>query len=258
MEADPNPANDSASVTLNAAASANLKILKAATRSTVSVGETMTFYVLVVNLGPSPATGVRVSDVLPPGLTFVSANPAAEYDAITGVWTVGDLDVRAPAALALTVRVTQAGALTNTASIVASDQPDPDPTDNAASATVTAAVAADVGVAQAFTGSTTPGLAAGYTIVVTNQGPSDVAGVTVTDPFPPVFTGITWTCTASCRLDVRVTVGRGRHRHDRHAAGRGHGDLHGGRRHRRGRDRDAREHRHRGGAGRRHRRRRDE
>ena len=196
-------------MTLNAAASANLKIVKAATRSTVSVGETLTFYVLVVNLGPSPATGVRVSDVLPPGLTFVSANPAAEYDAITGVWTVGDLDVKGPAALALTVRVTQAGVLTNTASIAASDQPDPDPTDNAASATVTAAVAADVAVTQAFTGATTPGLAAGYTIVVTNLGPSDVAGVTVSDLFPPVFTGITWTCTASAGSTCASPSGTG-------------------------------------------------
>ena len=95
------------------------------------------------------------------------------------------------------MRVTQAGVFTNTASIAASDQPDPDPTDNADSATVTAAVAADIAVTKAFTGSTTPGLAAGYTIVVTNLGPSDVAGVTVSDVFPPAFTGITWTCTAS-------------------------------------------------------------
>ena len=43
VEADPNPANDSASVTLNAVESANLKIFKAATRATVSVGETLTF-----------------------------------------------------------------------------------------------------------------------------------------------------------------------------------------------------------------------
>ena len=175
----------------------------------MAVGETLTFNVLVVNLGPSPATGVRVSDVLPPGLTFVSANPAAAYDATTGLWTVGDLAANAPAVLALTVRVTQAGALTNTASIVASDQPDPDPTDNAASATVTAAVTADVGVTQAFTGATTPGLAAGYTIVVTNHGPSDVAGVTVTDLLPAVLVAPCWTCVADAGSSCAAAAGTG-------------------------------------------------
>lgn len=33
-----------------------------------------------------------------------------------------------------------------------------------------------------------------YTIVVTNNGPDDVLGVTVTDPFPPEFTNVTWSC----------------------------------------------------------------
>ena len=209
VEADPNTANDSASVTLNAGASANLKVLKVATRSTVAVGEPLTFHVVVVNLGPSPATGVRVSDVLPPGLTFVSAKPAAEYNPTTGVWTVGDLDVNAPAVLELTVLVTQPGALTNTASIVASDQSDPDPTDNAASATVTAAITADVGVAQAFTGATTPGLTAGYSIVVTNHGPSSVAGVTVTDLFPAVLVAPSWTCVADPGSSCAAAAGSG-------------------------------------------------
>ena len=35
-----------------------------------------------------------------------------------------------------------------------------------------------------------------YTIVVTNNGPADVTGATVTDTFDPILT-CTWTCTAS-------------------------------------------------------------
>jgi uncharacterized repeat protein (TIGR01451 family) len=41
------------------------------------------------------------------------------------------------------------------------------------------------------------GSAITYTIVVTNNGPSTVTGAAVTDSFPSVLTGVTWTCTAS-------------------------------------------------------------
>src|SRR6185436_10066049 len=41
------------------------------------------------------------------------------------------------------------------------------------------------------------GMALTYTIGVTNAGPSDVAGATVTDVFPSGLTGVTWTCAAS-------------------------------------------------------------
>ena len=252
-ETDPNPTNDSASLSLNAAASANLKILKTQTQTRGSVGEAMTFNIVVVNQGPSPATGVTVSDVLPAGMTFVSAAPEGVYDQATGIWTVGSLGASSSAVLALTVTITQPGTLTNTASIASSDQPDPNPADNASSVTITAEVAADVDVAQAFTGSTVPGQGAGYTIVVTNHGPSDVANVTVTDLLPAMLVAPSWTCTADSGSSCAAAGGHGQHRDDRDAAGRRHSDVQRDRRHRPERDRDAREHRHRGGACRRHR-----
>ena len=42
-----------------------------------------------------------------------------------------------------------------------------------------------------------PGATVTYTITVTNAGPSDVTGATVTDLFPPTLGGVTWTCLAS-------------------------------------------------------------
>ena len=71
------PANDSASVTLNAAESANLKVTTALTRSSPHVGELLTFNVIVANQGPSPATGVSVTEVLSAGLAFESAAAVA-------------------------------------------------------------------------------------------------------------------------------------------------------------------------------------
>jgi len=42
-----------------------------------------------------------------------------------------------------------------------------------------------------------PGAPTTYTVVVKNNGPNDVFGIPVTDPLPPVFTNITWTCSSS-------------------------------------------------------------
>ena len=144
-EVDPNAANNSASVTLNAAESANLKVIKALTRSAPYVGELLTFHVIVTNQGPSPATGVAVTEVLSAGLVFESAAASqGSYDSATGVWTVGAIANAGSAGLTITARVTQAGTVTNTASVTASDQPDPDPSDNTASVTLTTQTIADL------------------------------------------------------------------------------------------------------------------
>ncbi len=42
-----------------------------------------------------------------------------------------------------------------------------------------------------------PGVPVTYSIVAKNNGPNDVFGVTVSDTIPPVFSNVTWTCTAS-------------------------------------------------------------
>ena len=94
-EADSNPANNRASVTLNAAESANLKVVKSLTRSSPHVGELLTFNVIVANQGPSPATGVQVTEVLSAGLAFESAAASqGSYDTATGIWTVGSIGER--------------------------------------------------------------------------------------------------------------------------------------------------------------------
>ena len=182
---DPNTANNSASVTLNAAESANLTVSKALTRSSPHVGELLTFNVIVANQGPSPATGIAVTEVLSAGLAFESAAPSqGAYDPATGIWTVGALANAGSAGLTITARVTQAGTVTNTASVTARDQPDPDLTDNTATVTLTTETIADLAITKTLTGSAVPGRATTYSIVVTNLGPSPVTAASVSDLFP--------------------------------------------------------------------------
>src|SRR5262249_2850499 len=198
-EMDPNPLNDRTSLSLNAVATADIQVGKAISTLTPAVGGDVTFTVIATNHGPSPATGVVVTAKLPAGLTFVSATASqGTYAATSGAWTVGSLTDTGSAVLFLTARVTAAGAFTNTASRTAVNQLDPDTANDTASVSATAGAVADLSVTKTD-GQTLalPGQPLTYTITVTNAGPSDIVGATVSDAFPPALTGATWTCTPS-------------------------------------------------------------
>ncbi len=97
----------------------------------------------VTNNGPLDATGVSLSDVLPAGLNYVSDDAAVSgtfYDSATGLWTVGGLSNAASATLHITATVdagTSGTTLTNTASVVALNEPDPVTGNDSASVDVT-------------------------------------------------------------------------------------------------------------------------
>ncbi|WP_432052563.1 DUF7507 domain-containing protein [Streptomyces xiamenensis] len=114
---------------------ADLSVVKAADATTVTVGQTVTYRITVRNAGPNDATGVRVTDRLPDGLVFLSAEGTGEYDPETGLWSVGDLAVAATAALVLRAKATVAGRIRNTAT-VSGNETDPDTGDNADSVTL--------------------------------------------------------------------------------------------------------------------------
>ena len=126
-------------------ASADIQVTKSVSNSTPAVGTNVTFTIVARNLGPSNATGVLVRDLVPPGLTFVSAVPSrGTYSKVTGIWNIGNLAIAATATLKITVNVTGTSKVTNTATSVAGNPTDYDPGNNSASASVT--------------GSTIPGL----------------------------------------------------------------------------------------------------
>src|SRR5690606_4536047 len=75
---------------------------------------------------------------------------------------------------------------------------DPDTSNNSATDADTIEIHADLEVTKDNgVESVAPDMSVTYTIVVRNDGPSDVPGVTVTDMFPTSLTGVTYTSEAT-------------------------------------------------------------
>lgn len=100
----------------------------------VPLGHEGRFLNELINLGPSPATGVEVLEQLPQGLDFVAALPSqGRYDASSGIWTVGELLPNAMATMELVLVVTaipEDFRILNLAT-ASSIEPDADPDNNA-------------------------------------------------------------------------------------------------------------------------------
>ncbi|MFE2930027.1 hypothetical protein [Streptomyces sp. NPDC059221] len=114
---------------------ADLAVVKAADATTVTVGQTVTYRVTVHNAGPNRATGVTVTDRLPDGLAFLSADGPGSYDPATGRWTVGTLADGSRATLVLRAKATRPGSVVNTATATANEK-DPDPGNNTDAVTI--------------------------------------------------------------------------------------------------------------------------
>jgi len=109
---------------------ADLSLTKTVDNNQPAVGSQVTFTIALRNEGPLTATGVAVTDRLPSGYAFISADASqGSYDSQTGVWSVGSLARGANATLELKARVVDSAdtsAYENWAEVSASDLPDID------------------------------------------------------------------------------------------------------------------------------------
>src|SRR4029453_13137535 len=153
---------------------------------------------------PSNAPGAVVTDTFPAALLGVSWTRGRAGGAVCPAGGAGNLadTVNLPVGGTVTYTVTgtvspaATGTLTNTATVTPpAAVTDPMPGNNSATDTDTLTPQADLSITKTD-GQTTavPGMPLTYTIVVSNSGPSQVLGATVTDTFPAALTGVTWTC----------------------------------------------------------------
>jgi uncharacterized repeat protein (TIGR01451 family) len=138
-QADSDTSNDSDSADIEVQL-ADVAVSKTVNNAAPSECDAITYTLTVTNNGPDPATGIEVTDLLPAGVTYVSSTPSqGTYDSSTGLWTVGNLANGASGTLAITVTVDLGmgeSNISNTASVTAMDQTDPDGSNNTSSVTI--------------------------------------------------------------------------------------------------------------------------
>lgn len=189
---------------VNFAASADLSINKTASVVTnVGAGQSYSYTLAVTNNGPSSANAVSVSDVLPAGVTFVSASGTGwTCNQSLGTVTCTMATLAVGAANPITINVTapaNAGALSNTAT-VSSSTSDPTPGNNTSTNNLTVVASADLSVTKtASASSVQTGGGFFYTIQVNNAGPSAATAVSVSDTLPAGVnfvsaSGTGWSC----------------------------------------------------------------
>ncbi len=207
---DPVAANDSATDTDTVTPRADLAVTKTDGQAAVVPGTPITYTVNVTNLGPSGVSGAAFNDSVPAAITAVSwscsitggigscASPLGTGNAVS---TTLDLEPGASAAFTISgvVSPSASGTLANTASIAApAGVTDPFPANNSDTDTDLLAPNTDLAVTKTDgAGTETPGTTVTYTVTVSNQGPADVSGATVTDVLPASISGASWTCSVA-------------------------------------------------------------
>ena len=196
---DPTPGNNTDTDIDTLTPQADLSIAKTNSATSVVPGTNTTYTIAVTNNGPSTVTGAIVSDVLPAGVTFVSATNGATYDAGTNTvrFTTGTLAAGGITGFDLMVAVdpTLTGTLSNTATVAPpGGVTDPTLGNDSSTDTDTLTPQADLSIAKSDGNSgAVPGTNTTYTITVTNNGPSTVTGATVSDVLPAGVTFVTAT-----------------------------------------------------------------
>lgn len=157
------------------------------------VGQDVTFTLTLANAGPNTATNISVRNMIPNGMTFVSANPSVgAYSSTTGLWTLPSLAASANATLQLVASFDTPQVITNTAEVFAVDQFDSDstpnnnvPTEDDQASVVLEPATADLSLRKTVD-NVEPNLGdtVTFTITVSNAGPDVATGVSVLDQLP--------------------------------------------------------------------------
>src|SRR4029077_4142057 len=189
---------------------ADLFLAETATPQTVNTENNVTYSFTVTNSGPSTATGVTLTDMLPVGMVLVSSTRSQGTCTTAVSCNLGTLANGATATLAIVAKAVAAGNLNNTGNVSANEA-DPFPSNNTAIASVTVVASADMAVA--ISSSPNPagvGVNLTFTMTITNNGPSPATGVVLAGTFTAGATFVSLTPSqGSCQGATQINCSIG-------------------------------------------------
>jgi uncharacterized repeat protein (TIGR01451 family) len=196
----------------------DVAIVKDDNLTTAVPGQGIIYTIIVSNLGPGPANGVNVRDILTgqfSGAVWQASflNGATGDSSGTGsIDELVDLPVGGQViySLAATIDPSAVGTLTNTAEVrPPAGFADPVSGNNLATDSNVLTPVADAKVVKTGPSQVGPGQHVTYTIVVSNEGPSTAASMILTDLIPIGLINVSWTSIATGGASGNTPFGTG-------------------------------------------------
>ena len=152
-------------------------------------GDNVTFAISATNFGPDIATGVLITEMLPPNATFISAIPgpgAGSYNQLTNVWSIDSILPDSADTLYLTIRPNIRGSYRLTSLKIGENQTDPESYNDISIFILTVYASADLSVQKEIYA--TNGDTITFAVYAKNAGPDTATNVNVFDKLPDYFT----------------------------------------------------------------------
>ena len=182
-------------------------------------GQSLTYTIVASNTGTASASGVKIVDSLPAGFTgdtwMATETGGASGFTSTGAGNIDDLSVTMPAGSTVTYTVTgtvnssATGAMSNVATLTPTLGTAATDTDNLANLSITKTDSVGGSSVTGSVGNFTPPGTVTYTLTVSNAGPGNVLGATITDPTPAGVSSDTWTASETGGASIFSTTGSG-------------------------------------------------
>tara|TARA_R110001592_G_scaffold90026_1_gene264834 strand:+ start:653 stop:5446 length:4794 start_codon:yes stop_codon:yes gene_type:complete len=113
----------------------DLEVLKTVDNEDAQIGDTVIFEIRVTNLSDRKARAIVIGDLLELGFDFVSKS-SPDYDEISGIWNIAELEAGLSVVLTITVTLSEEGPYENTATLLESVPSDNNPANDESTVTL--------------------------------------------------------------------------------------------------------------------------